>query len=137
MVQAMRRWFGRTDAAAQRAISRIEQLAQLKPGWNSYKAAPISGYAMKKAIGLVYAMDSVGAVPEMKIAPTSDGGVFLGWSAPSALGDLDVEFIFLADRSEFLIGLPEADDFIARGSAEDFHAALKKVDEILTQHAPA
>ncbi|MGI8550273.1 MAG: hypothetical protein ACR2PL_05650 [Dehalococcoidia bacterium] len=77
------------------SLRRLEQLARLKPDWDSYGALPPFGSAVAQArrlletvAGQFGAEISEGAAP-FAIAPLAVGGIQLQWRGPS--GEIEVE----------------------------------------------
>lgn len=71
------------------AISRVEELTALAPGWNSYNAKPIdAGVAME---AVAFLLDhAYRTVPEPSIVPLADGGIQIEWHD----GGVDLEIVF-------------------------------------------
>ncbi len=69
-------------------VAKLAELAQLKAGWNSYRAAPISPEAIQRALALLDATMSEGT-PAPSVVPLSTGGVQIEWHVAGF--DLEVE----------------------------------------------
>jgi hypothetical protein len=68
----------------------IKALAELRPGWNSYRAPAISGDAIKRALDVVALVVLRGA-PLPSAAPSADGGVMLSWDLPTLEAQLCID----------------------------------------------
>ena len=70
----------RPDWELTKAISAIESLGELKPGWNSYRGAPISLEARQKAIEFLRRLrQERPGTPIPILGPSSEGGGVLQW----------------------------------------------------------
>jgi hypothetical protein len=56
----------------------LEELADLKPGWDSYGALPVEADIVDRGRRLLALIKEVG-LPEPHMIPTPDGGVSIGW----------------------------------------------------------
>ena len=69
---------------------RLQALADLEEGWNSYGAARLKPEAMLSAIPLLEASVTAGAaIPHIGITQT--GGIHMEWSLPSRELEIDIE----------------------------------------------
>ena len=112
-------------AALQPAFERLEELAGLGPGWDSYGAAPISARAIASVRRLLAAIasevdDPAGdRVRPYVVVPIANGGVQIEWRGPG--GSLEVDVGPAGDLGYLLItGEEPARTFEERdGVAED------------------
>jgi len=79
----------RTEAFAQ-----LDELAGLKPGWNSYNAKPPTRAALRTARKLMRRLPE-SLLRHVVVVPTVRGGIQFEWS----LNNHDCELVILADGS--------------------------------------
>lgn len=100
--------------AHERTIAAIDELATLRPGWDSYAAAPIEEAARRRAIAFVTTLlthlDC--EVPVPTVGPSPDGGVVLRWLT----SDLDIMVTFLAQGGEYSVVHRDRKELIETGS---------------------
>lgn len=82
----------RTRVSLVAAVTRLQELQQLRPGWDSYGGSPISAVAIENSLTILIAALAKGA-PVPAIVPTSTGGVQLEWH--NSRCDLELE---ISDR---------------------------------------
>lgn len=118
MVLAIRRtlsnWLHGTPYAD--VLAEIDKLSALDRGWNSYRAGRITPEAQERAKAFVGRLTDLGRpVPPPSVAPTPNGGVSLRW----LVGDRDVQIIFLARGSEYVVAERGKEDVIDAGSIDE------------------
>ena len=98
------------DADYTRVLNRIDQLAELQPGWNSYRAPAINEAARRRAKNLVL-MFFERHVPAPSVSPTPSGGVLLHWDV------LDREVQIFVDRvgGSYSVAQVDSPDFLVYG----------------------
>lgn len=100
--------------AHERVIAAIDELANLKPGWDSYDAAPIEEAARGRAIAFITTLlthlDC--DVPAPTVGPSPDGGVVLRWLT----SDFDIMVTFFAQGGEYSVVRRDSDELIDTGN---------------------
>jgi hypothetical protein len=110
----------RPDPELAKAVGTIENLAKLKPGWNSYRGAPISVVARQKAIWFLRRLRlERPEAPIPIVGPSSDGGVVFQWRDKQR----EVEIVFLPKANEYSVSNRGSDEYIVEGEAEPEYLA--------------
>lgn len=77
---------------AELATQRLNELMRLQPGWDGYRARPITDEAVRAAVTIVFAVvDDISLPPQF--FPLVDGGLQLEWHG----GGIDIEIEVDAD----------------------------------------
>ncbi len=95
---------GAKRASFLRLVASLTDLEQLKPGWNTYEAAPPSTSALGRALRVLRVLHSVDFLPH-RVLPLADGGVALVFSK----GPLIASFECFND-GEITAGLSDRSD---------------------------
>jgi hypothetical protein len=104
------------------AFCKIEELAALKPNWDSYGAPAISERALDRAMDILW---TIRRSPQPRIVPTAEGGVQLEWYTASE--ELEVE-IRPDGNVEYLLEVVDPD---SRSTEEHEGKVYDDVDVIL------
>ncbi|MGH7411131.1 MAG: hypothetical protein ACREJ6_08775 [Candidatus Methylomirabilis sp.] len=118
------------------AQQKITAMRDLKPGWNSYRGAPIGDGARGRAMRLLELLRAENT-PVPGVGPTPDGGVQLAWSLPSARGQLELEVTLLDSGGEYSFGYRDEDGFIAEGRVESVEVIASELRTTMMSAAAA
>ena len=119
--------FDTLSRQSRQVVEEIEALARFSAGWDSYGAEPIGGRARTRAEELIELLRADTFVPRPRIVPTSDGGVRLSWSLPTAVSRLEIDATLFDSGDELTVGYADSPGYLFEGSLGDLRLLADRI----------
>ncbi len=113
------------DAHYEAVLRTIRDLSALEKGWDSYRGAPVTEEARRRALAFVTTLLTHldDPVPAPTVGPSPDGGVVFRWVSD----EHEVMIVFLSDGGEYSVARPGSDEVLEEGRVGRLESLVQNV----------